>query len=358
MAGIFGLLSLDDNERVFVNTVGQDVIYDAASQLVDDHNAELEQAIAAFVEGKTENFKERFMLPGGGRLQMRGRQAQAGAVKAQGSWDVAYPLRDYGAQVSGSDVDVAYMSVQDFDRHLDTVFEMNTNTVRFEILRRLFNNTQTAFTDELHGSLNVEPLANGDTVVYPPVIGSETEATDDHYLESGYAATAISDANNPYITIKDELEEHWGQTQSGSNIVVFINAAEVPETEDLTDYDQVVDRFINPGDNVNEPFGLPVQLPGRVLGRTNSCWVVQWDWVPANYMLGIHLDAPAPLRMRIDPADTGLGDGLQLIARDEIYPIESSHYRNRFGIGCGNRLNGVVMELGTGGTYTIPTAYA
>ena len=152
---------------------------------------------------------------------------------------VALPLEDFGAQLSGNDVDMAYMSVAELDRHLNTVVAQNVNTLRFEMLKALLNNTQDTFVDPLHGSLSIEPLANGDTVVYPPVLGSESEATDDHYLESNYAASAISDANNPFITIRDEIEEHFGVDQGGSNIVVFINQAQTTAVEDLSDFNPI-----------------------------------------------------------------------------------------------------------------------
>lgn len=357
MSGIFGLLGLDDTERVFVNTVGQRVVYDAVVQLLDQYNADLRAALAVFLEEETEDFKIRYKLPGGGRLQRRGGQAESAAVKAYGGFDVAFPLEDFGAQLAGDDVALAYMTMQDLDRHLDTIFIQDTSTVRFELLKALLNNVQGTFVDPLHGSLSIEPLANGDTVVYPPVLGSETEATEDHYLESGYAATAIDDTYNPYITVRDELEHHFGALQGGSNIICFINPAEVPETEDLADFDPVNDRFVQPGADTDSIFGLP-SVPGRIVGRTNGVWVAEWRWVPANYLIAIDPDAPAPLKMRVDPGDTGLARGLQLIAEETDYPLEMSHYRHRFGLGCGNRLNGVVMEFGTGGSYSIPSGYS
>jgi hypothetical protein len=61
---------------------------------------------------------------------------------------------------------------------------------------------------------------------------------------------------------------------------------------------------------------------------------------------------------RVDPADTGLTSGLQLVAQDEEFPFMASFWRDRFGYAVGNRLNGVAFEYGTGGTYTEPTAYA
>jgi hypothetical protein len=359
MAGIFGALGLNDTEYVWQATQGQGLIFDAANAYLDRVNMEIERAYQIFVSAETENHKERFKLPGGGRLQKLGQdpQSEAGAVKANGSWDTAYPLEEYGATISNTRVSMAYMTVGDLNNHIQTVVNQNVNTVRYEMLLKLFKNTNTTFVDTKWGSLTVVPLANADSVVYPPVIGSESEATDDHYLESGYAASAISDTNNPYVTIEAELVEHFGKSQGNDNVAVFINKAQKAKTEDLTDFVELEDRFVMVGDQTATLSGLPAGHPGRVIGRTNGCWVVEWDWIPANYMVGIHLDTQAPLKKRIDPAAVGLGRGLQLVSQDTDHPFETSHWSHRFGFGVANRLSAVVMELGTGGTYTIPTAY-
>ena len=358
MSGIAGILNIQDADRAFINTIGQRAVFDASQQLLTQYNAGLQAAINTFVERDTSDYKLRYKLPGGGRLERRGGQAQSGASKAYGSWDVALPLEDFGRQLTGSDVDLAYMTVAELQRHLDTMFIQDTNTVRFEMLKSIFNNTARTFVDPNYGSLTIQPLANADAVVYPPVEGSESEATDDHYLESGYAASAISDTNNPLVTVRDEIEEHFGGgAQGGSNVAVFINNAQNTKITALTDFSKIGPRFTTPGANSEiADKGVP-SVPGKIIGYSNGVWVVEWRWVPANYMFGLHLEAPKPLMQRVDPADTGLGTGFQLVAKESDTPFEASHYRHRFGFGVGNRLNGVVMELGTGGTYTIPTAY-
>lgn len=361
MSQLLGLLNIAEAsaDNVYLSTMGQRLVYDAVQTLLENYNAEINKAKAAFVERTTQDHKFRYKLPGGGRLQRRGGQAQSGAVKAGGSWDVAFPLEDFGAQLGGDDIALAYMTAAELDRQMDTIFIQGVNTYRFEMLKALLNNTQRTFQDDIKGSLTLEPLANGDSVVYPPVIGSESEATDDHYLESGYAASAISDANNPFPTIRAELVEHFGVMQGGEALAVFHNSAESAKIKALANFDAVPARYLNPGNNVDVPTNLPGGLPGTIIGYvTGGGFAVEWDWIPANYMLGVHLDAPKPLIERVDPESTGLGRGLQLVAEDEEYPLKGSHYRWRFGLAAGNRLNGVVMELGTGGTYTIPTAYA
>jgi hypothetical protein len=86
-------------------------------------------------------------------------------------------------------------------------------------------------------------------------------------------------------------------------------------------------------------------------------WVIEWRSIPENYSLTLHMSAPKPLVKRVDPEETGLGQGLQLVAVNDKFPLEGSFYRNRFGLGVGNRLNGVVYEFG-GGAYTVPLSLA
>jgi hypothetical protein len=331
-------------------------VFDASQKYIERINAELNQAYSLFVAGTTSDYKKRYKLPGGGYMQRRAANAGGGAVRAYGEWDVAFPIEDFDEQVAGDWVDLRYMTMAEYQRHLDTIQARYVNTFRFEMLLKLVKNTNTTFNDPRKGALTIVPLANGDTVTYPPVLGSDTEATDTHYLESGYAATAIDDTNDPYATIYEELVQHFGDRTGGESVVVFINPAETPETKAMTDFDAVLDKDIRAGANVSIPERLP-NVPGKIIGKVSGCWVSEWRYMPANYMFGIHLEEEAPLMMRIDPPETGIPAGLSLRSNDTAYPFETARWGARFGFGVANRLNGVVMELGTGGTYTIPTAY-
>lgn len=358
MAYKFGMLTNQDaSDRVLINTIGQNVVYEDIGMFMAQRREDMARAMSVFVEMTTDLYTERYKLPGGGRLQKRGRNSNVGAVKASGYWDVAYPLDDFGAGLAFNDVDIAYMTVAEINRHVNTIITQDENTVRYEILRRLFKNTTDTFVDPFFGSLTIQPAANGDAVLYPPVLGSEDEATDDHYLESNYASASISNTNNPVLTMVEELNEHFGDRTGGENIAVFINGAQETVLRNLSDFVPVPDNYVRSGALADVPQNLP-NVPGKVIGRLSGAWVIKWRWIPANYLLGNHLEAPAPLKMRVDAADTGLGSGLQLVANDQRFPLQQSTWRHRFGVGCGNRLNTVVMELGTGGTYSIPSAYS
>lgn len=356
MSGIMGYFKRSTTEDTYINTLGQEMVFEAATRYVVDINADLDKSMQFFVGPATPSYKFLYRLPGGGRMQRRAIGTEGGAVRPFGSWEVALPLEDFDARIVADEVDWAYMTVAELQLYLDNIQIQYVNTFRFEMLLKLFKNTDTTFVDRLKGSLTVVPLANGDTVTYPPVMGSESEATDDHYLESNYAATAITDTNNPYVTLYSEITEHFADRTGGENVVVLINEAETPETEALTSFDAIPDKDIRSGDNVDIPQNLPA-APGRFIGKTNNCWVSQWPWMPANYMIAIYLDAPQPLQMRVDPPETGIAQGLTLKPGEQNAPFVGSRWGARFGLGVTNRLNGVVMELGTGGTYTIPSDY-
>lgn len=360
MSGIYGVLGLPDTDRSYVNTIGQRVVFDAVNEYMRMVNEDMAAARSVFIEGTTTDFKERYKLPGGGRMQRRRDQVRSGAVKAYGAWDVAYPLEDFGDSLVETRKALAYMTLPELNRHLETIRNRAMNTLRWEILHALLDDeagSSRTFIDEIHGSLTVVPLANGDAVVYPPVLGSESEAVEDHYSESGYAAASISDTNDPIKTLINELEEHFGDVTGGSNIVVFINDAQRTQIEDLTDFTPVPDNFLRVGDNVDVPEMLPM-VPGKILGRhDHGAWISQWRWMPENYLYAQHLEAPAPLKMRVPPADTGLPGELTLVSTSDQYPLQFADYEWDFGVAVGNRLNGAVMELGTGGGYTVPTNY-
>lgn len=371
MSSIFGALGVNETDYQFINTIGQSIVYDATLQVLGDHNADMELAMAIFIDRTTSDFKVRYKLPGSGELQLVNRTSRPLDVKASGQWDVAFTLEEHAAAIARDRVTAGYMTIQEYNRHIETVKRQDRNTVRKQILRALFNNAARTFVDPDRGTLTVVPLANNDAVVYPPVIGSTDDATANNYLTSGYVSSAISDTNNPIPTIVNALESHFGTPTGGSDIVVFINNAETTRFQGLTNFDPVPNRFVSYGANtalVNADAQEGVDwrnapLPGRVIGETDSALLVEWRWIPAGYLLAIHRDAEPPLWKRIDPPGTGLGTGdLMMVAQNggslenASHPLYEAFWSHRFGLGVANRLNGVIMQLTAGG-FTVPTIY-
>lgn len=358
---ILGALGVQDSDYVPLHTYGMGVIYDAQAQILGDHNADLELVESVFIEDTTSNHTDRYKLPGFGRMQRRGSRSRTGEVKASGQWDVAYPLEDFGASVALDRVRWAYLTAEEYNRHVQTVVNQDTDTRRYEILKALFNNTARPFVDENWGSLTIQPLANSDGILYPPVIGSEVNSTRNNYLGVAADTTSITNGNNPIPTIVNQLEQSFGTPTGGSDIVIFCNNAQTLGLQGLAGFDTVPNRFVTYGDNVSlvETAGLPLTM-GRVLGESDSALLVEWRWIPAGYLLAIHMGAPKPLKKRVDPIETGLSTGLQMVPRDLNMPFLDYEWCNRYGFGVGNRLNGVVMDLtaaGGAGTYSIPSNF-
>jgi len=360
MSALAGILNISDTERAFVNTVGQQVVFDAVNQLLADYNAEVANQVSVFIDRETEKFSMRYLLPGGGKLQRVGRQAPAGAMKRYGYYDVAFPLRGWGAELAGDRVDMAYMSIAELDAHLDTIMIQDLNTLRWRILTSIFEDTNLTFTDPIHGSLTVRRLANTDGTTYPPVVGSESEADDDHYHLAGYTVANISNSNNPIITLRDEIAEHFGGIGStGRNFVFFHANDSLAKLKALTDYTEIPDRFITLAADTEYAKGMFPSVPGRVHGRAEGVWLSEWDgWIPDTYCICVLLEVGAPLLKRVDPVDTGLGRGLQLVATDYNHPMQRASYEHRYGLGCGNRLSAACMQIAADSEYTPPTAYA
>lgn len=363
MANIFGHLNVSDQDYVFNSTVGQRVIYEAAESYVALANEETTRLLSIFVARNTAEHTLRYKLPGNGYLQRRGPDGRFGAVKASGQWDVAFPLEDFGAMIAGNDVDMAYMTVEELDRHIDTVIQQNSNSLRFEILTALMSKSNGTFVDDKHGNLTIRSLANTDGTLYPPVIGSMTDADDEHYLELGDTSAAVDDTHDPWtgvntntVNIVAELEEHFGIQAGSAEIVSFINQAEVPVVSALTEFEPVDIRQIQEGQQTASPVQVPTNLPGVVIGRHRAgAWIVRWDQIPATYILSLTTAVEAPLYKRIDPPAVGLGTDLQMVSKDEEFPFNETVWRHRFGFGVGNRLNGVCVEVAAGGSYTDPT---
>lgn len=363
MANIFGEMGVRDSDRLFNNTIGQQVIYDESQKFVDLYNRDIAAATACLVGGTTDLYKERYKLAGGGTMQRRGRNGKPGASKASGSWDVAYPIYDFAEALATDDVSMAYMTAQEYTLHLQGIFNKDAATYRFEMLRALFNNASSVFKDELYGDLTVQPLANTDGTLYPPVLGATAEAEASCYAGTNYLTAAISDTNNPVKTAVDALQSRYGTPTGGAAIAYFYNPAEHAKLSALTDFVKVTYTYVEAGDNtatVKIPGIPPVLLQGswEVTGTCNGAVMCKWANVPATYSLAVHLDAPPPLIERVDPADTGLGVGLQLIAKDIEDFFESSYWRHRYGLAARNRLNGFVQQLVASTTYTPPTIYA
>lgn len=353
MASLYGILGLEEGTYALINDVGQRMVFDAVNELADRHNADIEAMTRLLVERETTEHTMRYFLPGAGRMQESTPLSRPGAVKQAESYTVAFEIRDGRDQVAWDDVAAAYATVEQVNLAVKNVMIRHANWVRYHLLRSLFIATSHVFADPINGDLTIQPLANGDAVVYPPVIGAENGATDNHYLAPNYTTSPeISDTNNPFTLIYDELAEHFGN----SNAVALVNPTQFAEVDGMTGFTPVGDPFIR-APLVASAISPGIDVPGEIKGRVGNVWISEWRWMPENYILGIDLDQPPPLVKRVDKVALGGRGRLELIAQQTEFPLQESFWRDRRGYGVGNRLSAVVLKV-NGASYTTPAGYA
>jgi hypothetical protein len=340
----------------------QQLVYSAAQQYVQMANEQMMDAWNLLVEPTpTSIVKERYKLGMTGRMQKVSELGTGAPVTFKGEWDVAYELHNFHEPTAISDVDFAYMTGPELQLHVDGILTRARNAKRHEALYHLFNDTQKTFTDKRHGSLTIEPLANDDAVLYPPVEGSDAEATENHYLGSAYLASAIDDTDNPYKTLADDLIHHGMNETADIPIAFIINSAQATVTQALTNFVPYIPPQITPGQDTDLVLLPNRNIPGKIIGYILGMgWVSVWDWIPANYIVGVNMTVPQPFRMRIDPPETGLGTGMVVLLPEERNGVITfDSWRMRFGLGGANRLSAAVMDLSNADSdYDIPTAYA
>ena len=353
-----GILGIQDSERTFVEGVGQRQVFDATQEYVAMVNEDLARVTSLFIERTTEDHKFRYYLPADGELQRVSDLGRPGERKITGSWDVALPLEGFGDALGTSRIDLAYMTLADYQRHVEGITLRAQNTLRKEILRTLFDNVNYNFVDPLRGTLGIKALANTDGTLYPPVAGGTTAADATHYAESGYIVSAITDTNNPIKTVSRALRARFGANGTARRRVVLIASGMQDVVEALTDFELIDDVNLQRGVNANAVLNVPVSIPGEIIGYCNEAYVSVWDWLPPTYSIGIDLQAEKPIQMRVDPGYTNLPRGLNLVTESDEFPLTKSDWQWRFGLGVVNRLNGYVLEVANGGGYTIPTGYS
>jgi hypothetical protein len=352
MSTIFGVIGINDRST-FLNTVGQAEVFTTINDYATATQAELDRIYGVFVQEQTTNHSERYYLPGGGMMQSGTNRTRPGAVKPTGYWDVAYPIDQGDDQLAWDRITYAYMTAGQADAAIRGIAERYKNWKRNLILTALLHGATRTVNDQLWGSLTIQPLANGDAVLYPPVIGTATEATATNYVGSNYAASAISDTNNPFRDIiKPKLRSRFGN----GRIVAWINSNQTAKVSGLTSFASNPPQYVNVGANTaTASADGAISGPGNFIGATDNVAIFEWDWVPDGYIFAEDLDQPAPLKQRVDvPAELR---GFKLVAQQQEYPLNDSFWQAREGYGVGNRLNGVAVQLTASTSYTAPTGY-
>jgi hypothetical protein len=200
--------------------------------------------------------KKRYKLPSGSTLQPLDQWGNPLPKQPSGSYEVALPIQGGGTAWGDNRVTRAKMTVADANDFTWMVMTEDMDWMARHVLAAIFTNITWTYTDDNDeiGDLTIQPLANNDSVVYTRKGGQSS--TDNHFLAQ---ANAISDTDNPFPTIKNELMEH---PSNSGDVVSYVPTNEV---DDIKSADQ-----LHPGRGCRR--SARYRLGYSVADHRSGCW--------------------------------------------------------------------------------------
>lgn len=347
----YGFVNLEDVFTERISDVGTQVVWDAVTASVAEHNKQLAAITRLFVRNAPKP-KIRYKTPGVARLQPGDETARARPVRVAGYYDVAFPIQMGMAALGNTFVSAAKMTVEDANRYTNALISADARWMRDHILAALFASTAWSYSDPNDdlGTLTIEGLANGDTVKYAIMAGADDGATDTHYL---YDSDAIATAHDPFQTIHDELMEH---PDNGGEVIAFIPTHNKAAVQALGDFLPAQDANVRAGLSSDVLVGnLGVQYPGELFGYHKSrVWLVEWRSLPDDYIIATTTTGETPLGMRED--DEPELRGFRQVGTRSDFPFAETQWMRRAGFGSWNRVGAVVFHS-EDSSYGVPTGY-
>ena len=343
--GFVGLEQVFDQQVI---EVGVGTVWDAIEQSAQFHT-DLVNRLSGNIITKTTDYKLKYYQPGSIEMQPVDEFGTPLPTRSTGYYDVAFPLREFAASFGGSRTAWPQMTVAQVNRELLSVFDADAKWLRRHFLASVFDNTTWTFADAKHGNLTIQPLANGDTVQYLRNTG--TVSTDDHYLAQ---ANAISDTDNPFDDIYDELVEHPG---NDGDVVVYVPTNLKSSIEGLTDFHAAPLTNVDYGNDTTLAGNAGDDIIGfgdRYLGVANGCYIVEWKSLPDSYMVARVTGTNDVVAMR--ESEVATLQGLRPVQRTlDNGAVKFDFYRYA-GLAVRNRVGALVYRIGNA-SYAVPTGY-
>jgi hypothetical protein len=345
---LYGFHNLKDVFARRITTVGANVVNAAILASVAEHNRQMNAFLSLFAR-RTVDYTLRYKTPSSARLQGKDEFGKPRPIKPAGYYDVAWPVQEAAAAWGADYLAKVKMTVEEANEATMTLISADVRWMRDHVLAALYTNASWSFADDQYGALTIKGLANGDTDVYQILTGADVPATDTHYLAQ---ANAISDTDNPFPTIYDELKEH---PENLGEVIVLVPSNLVSAIMGLANFYEATDPALRAGSGVTQLVGnLATPVPGEVIGRVDKCWIAEWRSLPDSYMIAVTDAGEKALALREHP-ESEL-QGFNRVASDDSHPFYNSIWERYAGFGAWNRVGGLVYRVGNA-SYAIPTNY-
>jgi hypothetical protein len=343
----YGFVGLEHLFSERLENVNVQVVMTAVEESIAEHNRQAE-ALMAELAMATTDYKTRFKQRDSYTLQPLDEYGRPRPTRPVGYYDVAFPIQGGGAAYGFNHISAKLATVEDINRLTLETMGADADWMKRHMLATIFDNVAWTYDDDEHGSLTIQPLANGDSVTY--VKKSGAVAADTHYLAQ---AVAIDASNNPFPTIYDELKEH--PVNANATIVSYVPTALKTSIKALSTFFEVEDMDVQPGNASDTLTGsIDRGFGDEVLGKADGVWIVEWSILPSEHMVSVARGTREPImKMRQYPATSLQGFFEKQIVEGNL---ETTEFYRFAGFGGFNRVGALVYQVGNA-TYEIPTDY-
>jgi hypothetical protein len=343
----YGFVGLEHLFNEKLENVNVATVMTAVEESVNEHNRQA-AALMGELSMPTEDYKTRFQQRDSYTLQPLDEYGRPRPLRPAGYYDVAFPIQGGGAAYGFNHVSEKLATVADVNRLTIEAMGADADWMKRHVLAALFDDTAWAYSDEQHGSLTIQPLANDDSVTY--VKKSGTVEADNHYLAQ---ASAIDASNNPFPTIYTELREH--PVNGNGPIVAYVPTNLKATIMALSTFVEVGDPDIEQGADSDTISGrLDRGFGDEVLGKADKVWIVEWSLLPSSYMLAVARGAREPVtKMREYPAQSLKGFFRKALVEGNLSTTEFYRFA---GFGGFNRVGALCYRVGNG-TYATPSGH-
>lgn len=367
----FGEYLFGDLLPVPILTVTEDRYLPQIQQFVAAENAFVDAITGILCDEGTE-VQSGMMNGVGGRMQKMAKQGSVEATRAGQRWFCGYPLFAFGNKQIYEVPWLDRATFRDLAVSILNATLQDVETTIVEMENAILNNVNSTFDDSQWPGMNaqnvgaapapvtVARLANADGSVGSVYAnGMETPlASLNHYLTSGASSIAVG-----AFTMARSALRNVGNDKDVVYVVSHATADTVQDTFSSTDFVEPVEvrdaNFIDPVGKYAVGSTYGIADPGiRTRGRVKFGELVEWPHWPDNYIFAYDRTKAPPLRRRI--SDLAKYQGLQLAGDDDLpdvqtHPLARKQWRRIQGFAARNRVNGVVVQITTSGSYTAPT---
>lgn len=240
--------------------------------------------------------------------------------------------------------------------------------------RLMFNKTFKCLFNSLNTASSIRNIPvtvykfwNGDGIIPPYFKTYIFDGTHNHYLTSGSAALNTAGLQ----AVETHLYHHGYSIINGYRLCLIVNRQEgvalrAARVVNGWQYDFIPSAKVGGGVILPASMGIigaPVGGDGTgipaMIGTYGPYFVVEEDYVPPGYVVALASQGPENLQNPIGIREhaNASARGLKMIGGDNDYPLIDSFYRHGFGTGILQRGGGVILQVTTGGSYTIPAIY-